>query len=64
MYGIGDDPNPLQESVELLDDLVTEYIVDMCHEIVIYAKFILHKIFSAYAVRCPEYMYYYLMESV
>ncbi|KAF8430196.1 transcription initiation factor IID, 18kDa subunit [Tirmania nivea] len=32
MYGIGDDPNPLQESVELLDDLVTEYIVDMCHE--------------------------------
>lgn len=32
MYGIGDDPNPLQESVELLDDLVTEYIVGMCHE--------------------------------
>ncbi|KAF8474995.1 transcription initiation factor IID, 18kDa subunit [Kalaharituber pfeilii] len=32
MYGCGDDPNPLNESVELLDDLVTEYIIDMCHE--------------------------------
>jgi hypothetical protein len=29
MYGFGDDRNPYTESVELLDDLVIEYITEM-----------------------------------
>lgn len=29
MYGFGDTENPLKETVELMDDLVTEYINDM-----------------------------------
>ncbi|CAF1613121.1 unnamed protein product, partial [Adineta ricciae] len=29
MYGFGDDPQPYAESVELLEDLVIQYITDM-----------------------------------
>lgn len=29
MYGFGDDRNPYTESVELLEDLVIEYITEM-----------------------------------
>jgi transcription initiation factor TFIID subunit 13 len=29
MYAFGDDPEPLAESVQVLDEIVTEYIVDM-----------------------------------
>lgn len=29
MYGFGDDQNPFTESVDLLEDLVIEYITDM-----------------------------------
>ncbi|CAG5134131.1 unnamed protein product [Candidula unifasciata] len=29
MYGFGDDQNPYTESVDLLEDLVTEYITEM-----------------------------------
>lgn len=29
MYGFGDDQNPYTESVDLLEDLVIEYITDM-----------------------------------
>ncbi|GAU99403.1 hypothetical protein RvY_10413 [Ramazzottius varieornatus] len=29
MYGFGDDQNPYTESVELLEDLVTQYMVEM-----------------------------------
>ena len=29
MYGFGDDPNPYPESVELLEDLVIQYIQNM-----------------------------------
>jgi len=29
MYGFGDDPQPYAESVELLEDLVLQYITDM-----------------------------------
>ncbi|CAF0960072.1 unnamed protein product [Rotaria magnacalcarata] len=29
MYGFGDDPQPYAESVELLEDLVVQYITDM-----------------------------------
>lgn len=29
MYGFGDDPQPFAESVELLEDLVLQYITDM-----------------------------------
>ncbi len=29
MYGFGDDPEPYAESVELLEDLVVQYITDM-----------------------------------
>jgi transcription initiation factor TFIID subunit 13 len=32
MYGFGDDPNPRQESVDLIEDLVMEYIVQLCQE--------------------------------
>lgn len=29
MYGFGDDQNPYTESVDLLEDLVIEYIIEM-----------------------------------
>ena len=29
MFGFGDDQNPYTESVDLLEDLVIEYITDM-----------------------------------
>uniref|UniRef100_A0A803PD45 Transcription initiation factor TFIID subunit 13 n=1 Tax=Cannabis sativa TaxID=3483 RepID=A0A803PD45_CANSA len=29
MYGFGDDPNPLPESVALMEDIVVEYITDL-----------------------------------
>ncbi|KAL0636698.1 Transcription initiation factor TFIID subunit 13 [Maublancomyces gigas] len=32
MYAFGDDSEPLQESVNVLDEIVTDYIVDMCHD--------------------------------
>ncbi|KAI5802128.1 transcription initiation factor IID, 18kD subunit-domain-containing protein [Pyronema domesticum] len=32
MYAYGDEPDPLPESVQVLDEIVTEYIVDMCHD--------------------------------
>ncbi|XP_014250855.1 transcription initiation factor TFIID subunit 13 isoform X2 [Cimex lectularius] len=32
MYGFGDDQNPYTESVDLLEDLVIEYITDLTHQ--------------------------------
>ncbi|RZF44808.1 hypothetical protein LSTR_LSTR000760 [Laodelphax striatellus] len=32
MYGFGDDQNPYTESVDLLEDLVIEFITDMTHK--------------------------------
>lgn len=32
MYGFGDDQNPYTESVELLEDLVIEFITEMTHK--------------------------------
>ncbi|KAL6184894.1 PREDICTED: transcription initiation factor TFIID subunit 13 [Fragaria vesca subsp. vesca] len=32
MYGFGDDPNPLPESVALMEDIVVEYITDLVHK--------------------------------
>ncbi|XP_065860401.1 transcription initiation factor TFIID subunit 13 [Euphorbia lathyris] len=32
MYGFGDDPNPLPESVALVEDIVVEYVTDMAHK--------------------------------
>ena len=32
MYGFGDDQNPYTESVELLEDLVIEFITDLTHK--------------------------------
>ncbi|CAI0395928.1 unnamed protein product [Linum tenue] len=29
MYGFGDDPNPIPESVALVEDIVVEYVTDM-----------------------------------
>jgi len=29
MYGLGDDQNPYTESVDLIEDLVIEYIAEM-----------------------------------
>ncbi|CAL1362849.1 unnamed protein product [Linum trigynum] len=32
MYGFGDDPNPIPESVALVEDIVVEYVTDMVHK--------------------------------
>lgn len=32
MYGFGDDPNPLPETVALVEDIVVEYVMDMVHK--------------------------------
>uniref|UniRef100_A0A8C5VFC9 Transcription initiation factor TFIID subunit 13 n=1 Tax=Microcebus murinus TaxID=30608 RepID=A0A8C5VFC9_MICMU len=32
MYGFGDDQNPYTESVDILEDLVIEFITDMTHK--------------------------------
>ncbi|KAH8489089.1 hypothetical protein POPTR_014G122500v4 [Populus trichocarpa] len=32
MYGFGDDPNPLPETVALVEDIVVEYVTDMAHK--------------------------------
>ncbi|XP_010522819.1 PREDICTED: transcription initiation factor TFIID subunit 13 [Tarenaya hassleriana] len=32
MYGFGDDPNPLPESVALVEDIVVEYVTDLTHK--------------------------------
>ncbi|KAK6535107.1 Transcription initiation factor TFIID subunit 13 [Orbilia ellipsospora] len=32
MYAFGDDVQPFAESVNTLDEIVTEYIIEMCHE--------------------------------
>ncbi|KAL5560977.1 hypothetical protein UlMin_030724 [Ulmus minor] len=32
MYGFGDDPNPLPESLSLMEDIVVEYITDLVHK--------------------------------
>ena len=32
MYGFGDDQNPYTESVDILEDLVIEFITEMTHK--------------------------------
>ncbi|MQM04730.1 hypothetical protein Taro_037531 [Colocasia esculenta] len=32
MYGFGDDPNPLPETVALVEDIVLEYVTDLAHK--------------------------------
>ncbi|XP_062143989.1 transcription initiation factor TFIID subunit 13 isoform X2 [Alnus glutinosa] len=32
MYGFGDDPNPLPESVALVEDIAVEYVTDLVHK--------------------------------
>ncbi|CAN1234697.1 Transcription initiation factor TFIID subunit 13 [Linum perenne] len=32
MYGFGDDPNPIPESVALLEDILVEYVTDLTHK--------------------------------
>ncbi|GAA0156692.1 general transcription factor [Lithospermum erythrorhizon] len=32
MYGFGDDPNPLPETVGLVEDIVVEYVTDIVHK--------------------------------
>eukprot|EP00271_Cylindrocystis_brebissonii_P014571 TRINITY_DN35952_c0_g1_i1.p1 TRINITY_DN35952_c0_g1~~TRINITY_DN35952_c0_g1_i1.p1 ORF type:complete len:182 (-),score=41.68 TRINITY_DN35952_c0_g1_i1:671-1216(-) len=32
LYGFGDDPDPLPETVELVEDIVVDYITDMVHK--------------------------------
>ncbi|KAK9215217.1 hypothetical protein WN944_007221 [Citrus x changshan-huyou] len=32
MYGFGDDPNPLPETVALVEDIVVEYVSDLAHK--------------------------------
>jgi hypothetical protein len=33
MYGFGDEKRPRQDSVELLDSMVQEYIFEMCRQV-------------------------------
>ncbi|SAM05973.1 hypothetical protein [Absidia glauca] len=33
MYGFGDDPNPSADSIALMDDLVIDYITEMCQKV-------------------------------
>jgi len=33
VYGYGDEKQPMQESVDLLDDLVKEYLEEMCRQV-------------------------------
>ncbi|KAI9015114.1 transcription initiation factor-like protein TFIID subunit 13 [Gaertneriomyces semiglobifer] len=33
MYGFGDVPNPSQDSVELMEDMLTMYLSDMCKQV-------------------------------
>ncbi|KAL9430632.1 hypothetical protein AB3S75_025930 [Citrus x aurantiifolia] len=32
MYGFGDDPNPLPETVALVEDIVVDYVTDLAHK--------------------------------
>ncbi|TYH11505.1 hypothetical protein ES288_A07G263400v1 [Gossypium darwinii] len=32
MYGFGDDPNPLPETVTLVEEIVVEYVTDLAHK--------------------------------
>eukprot|EP00897_Mesotaenium_endlicherianum_P006862 jgi/Mesen1/6203/ME000320S05397 len=32
MYGFGDDPDPLPETVELVEDIVVDYVTDIIHK--------------------------------
>ncbi|XP_018480619.1 transcription initiation factor TFIID subunit 13 [Raphanus sativus] len=32
MYGFGDEPNPLPETVALVEDIVVEYVTDLTHK--------------------------------
>ncbi|XP_052184994.1 transcription initiation factor TFIID subunit 13-like isoform X1 [Diospyros lotus] len=32
MYGFGDDPNPLPETMALAEDIVVEYVTDLVHK--------------------------------
>eukprot|EP00850_Spirogloea_muscicola_P010551 SM000062S19937 [mRNA] locus=s62:497736:498656:+ [translate_table: standard] len=32
MYGFGDDPDPAPETVELVEDILVEYITEMIHK--------------------------------
>eukprot|EP00270_Netrium_digitus_P008423 TRINITY_DN2520_c0_g1_i1.p1 TRINITY_DN2520_c0_g1~~TRINITY_DN2520_c0_g1_i1.p1 ORF type:complete len:126 (+),score=40.79 TRINITY_DN2520_c0_g1_i1:50-427(+) len=32
MYGFGDDPDPLPESVELMEDIMLDYVTDLIHK--------------------------------
>lgn len=34
MYGFGDDQNPYTESVDIIEDLVIEFITEMTHKYV------------------------------
>lgn len=38
MYGFGDDQNPYTESVDILEDLVIEFITEMVSCIELYAQ--------------------------
>jgi transcription initiation factor TFIID subunit 13 len=33
MYGFGDDPKPMPETVELVEDILVDYITDMLHKV-------------------------------
>lgn len=40
MYGFGDDQNPYTESVDILEDLVIEFITEMVRQLCNYSFFV------------------------
>lgn len=50
MYGFGDDQNPYTESVDLIEDLVIEYISEMVGDIILVYLFIKVELYAALRV--------------
>ncbi|CAG8514332.1 10677_t:CDS:2 [Acaulospora morrowiae] len=38
MYGFGDEPNPAPDSINVMEELVVDYITEMCHKATDIAK--------------------------
>ena len=61
MYGFGDDQNPYTESVDLLEDIVVEFITQMVSKVYI-ARAKVETLLSVCRTNCnstDEYFYYY-----
>ena len=61
MYGFGDDQNPYSESVDMLEDLVIEFITEMVYLLLFVAKFLFVfiniSLYLVYIMQCKKYTY-------